>query len=108
MPLPVGRVEVVALTPYLVRYDWRMVPGLQFSRRRVSLDEYLRRVPDDDEWAREAADRHAGMTSAERFRELSLLGAWMDTILAGRMPTTLDGEPPFWQLWKDPLRGCAG
>ncbi len=80
----------------------------QFPSAHVSLDEYLQRVPDDDEWAKEAAERHAGMTPAERFRELSLLGAWMDTILAGRMPTTLDGELPFWQLWKDPLSGCAG
>ena len=85
-----------------------MTPGPHHPPEQVSLDEYLQRVPDDDEWAREAAERHAGMTPAERFRELSLLGAWMDTILAGRLPTTLDGELPFRQIWKDSLRGRAG
>ena len=85
-----------------------MDSGTQITRGSVSLDEYLASVPDDDEWARKEADRYAGMTPTERFRELSLLGAWMDTILADRMPTTLDGELPFWQLWKDPLRGLTG
>ena len=74
----------------------------------VSLLEYLRRMPDDDEWAQDVADRYRGMTAAERLRELSLLGAWMDAILAGRSPTSLDGELPFWQIWKDPLHGRAG
>ena len=85
-----------------------MNSGTRITGGRVSLDEYLESVPGDDEWAREEADRHAGMTPTERFRELSLLGAWMDTILADRLPTTLDGELPFWLHWKDPLRGLAG
>ena len=91
-----------------VRYDHEMSFGTHITGGRVSLDEYLESAPDDDEWAREEAERHADMTPAERFVAMSLLGAWMDTILADRVPTTQDGEPPFWQLWKDPRRGFAG
>jgi hypothetical protein len=85
-----------------------MKSGHESSEGHVSLAEYLEKAPTDEEWAAEAAERHADMSPTERFRELSLLGAWMDTILAGQTPTGIDGEPPFWQLWKDPLRGSAG
>ena len=98
----------LASVQILVRYDRVMNSSTNVTGRCVSLDEYLQSVPDDDEWAREEADRYAEMTPTERFRELSLLGAWMDTILADRMPKTLDGELTFWKLWKDPLRGLTG
>jgi hypothetical protein len=71
----------------------------------ITVEEYLKRVPDDETWAIEATRPYRAMSPSERLHELSILNGWMDSILGDRTPTLTDGEPPFWRLWRG--LGCA-
>jgi len=66
---------------------------------------YAALAPDDAEWARRAVEPYAALTAVERLRALAALNAWMDALLAGRPPETVDGERAFWMHWRDPSLG---
>ena len=76
--------------------------------RAPDVSAFVAAAPGDAEWARRAVEPYAGMAPADRLRALSALNAWIDALLAGRLPEREDGERPFWMHWKDPALGGRG
>jgi hypothetical protein len=73
-----------------------------------STAEWVAMAASDAEQARRAVAPYAGMTPAERLRALASLNGWLDAVLGDRLPSRVDGEPPFWMVWKGLARGRAG
>ena len=71
----------------------------------AAVEAYEALAPDDASRARRAVEPYAGMSPADRLRALAALNGWMDSLLAGRAPETVDGERPYWKHWKDPSLG---
>jgi hypothetical protein len=70
-----------------------------------SLEEYLSKVPSDEETARRAVEPYRHLTPAERWAAFAELLREMETLSAGRPGARSPDDENFWRHWKDPSLG---